>query len=229
MITNMISLSQVKTAIDVVVYIIENNQHVSHVTLSEYSVTTAAASVSSLGRLKETLLKHKENQDYPPIERSAVTKEKILQMCGELSKGRCIAVRSRVKTSSDKILYIPLLDFVCKKSDDILSFLKDIMREVHDYEKLEKEGFLLETTHSYHYYGASLLTNTDWLKFIGRCLLLHPRPQDLETAMQLGVSAIIDARFLGHTLLAEQGSLRVSADSQGELPRVVATVERCHQ
>ncbi len=221
--------SQVKTAIDVVVYIIENNPQISHVTFTKYPMKAASSPIDSLKNLEETLLQHKENEDYPPIERIDVTREKLFKMCKELSIGKCLAVRSKVKTSSKKILYIPLLDFVCKKGDDNLLFLVNLMSKVHDCDKLEKEGFLLETTHSYHYYGASLLTIEDWIKFIGRCLLLHPRPEDLETAMQLGASAVIDARFLGHSLLAGQGSLRVSADCQGEFPRVVATIESGRQ
>ena len=51
---------------------------------------------------------------------------------------------------------------------------------------------------SYHGYGRSLLTHNDWIKQMGKLLLVN----------QIGVPPTVDPRWVGHRLIAGYASLR---------------------
>jgi hypothetical protein len=70
---------------------------------------------------------------------------------------------------------------------------------------------MLISGNSYHFYGRTLLEHRDWVKFIGRSLLLEP---------------LVDVRYLGHCLLDGFASLRISAhgETQRGEPVVVGNV-----
>jgi hypothetical protein len=216
---------QIKTSVDVVADILEANPDANHIILATYPHKTIPRPIDHLNKLERTLLRHKENEDYPPFERSQLRREEVLRMCNELPPDKCLAIRSRVISATNEAKFIPMLDFVCEKNATNCHLLAVLLRQINENEEVGiKSGFLLETTNSYHYYGRTILTAERWRKFIGLSLLLHPPAHYLEFAMLRGASSIVDARFLGHSLLAGQASLRISADPDGRLPRVVATI-----
>jgi hypothetical protein len=58
-----------------------------------------------------------------------------------------------------------------------------------------KPGVLLRSGKSFHFYGYSTLTPSQWLQFLGKCLLLVP---------------ISDARYMGHRMIDGACTLRLS-------------------
>ncbi len=117
-----------------------------------------------------------------------------------------------------------MLDFVCDKKTTNRRLLRSLLRQLNQEIGIG-EGFLLETTNSYHYYGGTVLSSELWIKFIGFSLLLQPPASCFPLAISLGIGSVIDARFLGHSLIARQGSLRISADAAGDLPAFIGMIE----
>jgi hypothetical protein len=214
--------NQIMNSVDVVADILDANPDAIHIILATYPQKTTPPPIDDLNKLKSILLRHEENEEYPPFERSELRRGEVLRMCNELAPDKCLAIRSRVISSTNEPKFIPMLDFVCKKNDTNGHLLAVLLRQINENEEIGIEGgFLLETANSYHYYGQTILTTERWTKFIGLSLLLHPPAHYLGDAMLREASSIIDTRFLGHSLLAGQGSLRISADPDGRLPRVV--------
>jgi len=211
------------TSVDVVVDILQGNLDLAYVTFATYQSKAIAQPDSDLISLQQKLLHHKENNDYQPISRHSLSKEIIAQMCSEAYPAKCLAIRSNVVTSSCTTKFIPMLDFTCSENRQFLIGLLSILN--HHKELGMGGGFLLETTKSYHYYGRKLLLREKWEKFIGLSLLCHPPPEYLLPSMHCDLSTVIDARFLGHCLIAGQGSLRISANPNGDLPNLVAMID----
>jgi len=72
------------------------------------------------------------------------------------------------------------------------------------------EGFLLRSGRSYHYYGATLLTEIEWRVFLGKCLLM---------------SGYSDDRYIGHQLVDGYCALRLSSGKlKNQVPTIVAEI-----
>jgi hypothetical protein len=215
--------SQIMNSVDVVSEILENNPDIDRVVFATYPQKNNPPPINALSELDGILLRHKENEEYPPFARSLLRRDEILRLCNQLAPDKCLAIRSRVTSSTNEARYIPMLDFVSKKNEQNGRLLEVLLLQINKAVGI-KAGFLLETANSYHYYGRTILDTDRWTKFIGLSLLLHPPAHYLEFAILRGASSLIDTRFLGHSLLAGQGSLRISADPDGRLPRVIAMI-----
>jgi len=116
-----------------------------------------------------------------------------------------VGVMSRIRVRN-KILHIPLMDFCCEDSPDNLKQIKGFLYEVG-----QKRGVILLSGRSYHYYGVDLLSDKEWVKFLGKCLLF---------------SGYTDERYIGHRLLDGCGILRISARGiRSQMPTVVSILE----
>lgn len=136
--------------------------------------------------------------------RNDVLSGKLTQFLAELPDEAILAICSDVSIAAEQKVHIPLVDFLCPKQPDNLAYLISAMRHLDS-----SGGYILESEHSYHFYGASLLGHRDWHEFVGRCLLLEP---------------LVDVRYFGHCLLDDFAALRISEHqpSQRGAPRVVA-------
>lgn len=109
---------------------------------------------------------------------------------------------SRVVLFDGSFAHIPMLDFRCRKSSKSIGDIEFILRAVD-----EREGVIVETHRSYHYYGFRLLSMTEWPRFLGRCL--HARNY-------------IDERYIGHTLQDGYCVLRLTpAPGKPDTPHVL--------
>jgi hypothetical protein len=107
-----------------------------------------------------------------------------------------IAFHSRVYVRvghSIEIRHLPLIDLQGSFLDPIRTGVQQISREL---------GWEHTATYfsgrSHHVYGLSLLTVEQWIWFMGRCLLLNaPEKSD-----------VVDARWIGHRIMAGYGALR---------------------
>jgi hypothetical protein len=66
-----------------------------------------------------------------------------------------------------------------------------------------KRAALFASGRSYHLYLGALFLREEWVKFMGRLLLLNPRRGPLLT----------DPRWIGHRLMGGYGALRWSANT----------------
>jgi hypothetical protein len=112
------------SVVDVIADILESNPDISYLTFATYPQKFSPVTSNDLCALQGTLLRHKENDDYPPVPRSMVRKEDIIRMCNEVPSQKCLAIRSKViVTTSVEPKFIPMLDFLCEKNDDNLQLL----------------------------------------------------------------------------------------------------------
>ena len=143
------------------------------------------------------------------------TPDELLKIADSLPADRALAVTSKVYLADERKLHMPLIDFQCEPSP---KNLRNVKRRMHGMD--DAGGFILETARSYHYYGMSLLTDDQWLDFVGQCLLQEP---------DVNMRPYIDIRYLGHRLREGWGSLRISRDSLSgkfrDYPKVVDNVQ----
>ena len=151
-----------------------------------------------------------------PLPKTAATPNELLKIADSLPENRALAVTSQVILYDERKLHIPLVDFQCKCTKTNVKNMKRSMQGMD-----AAGGIILETARSYHYYGMSLLTDDQWIDFVGRCLLLKP-----DADMQ----PYVDIRYLGHRLREGWGSLRISRDALSgkyrNYPKVVDIVQR---
>ena len=150
------------TALELVQKIVKNNKKISNVSLYAYIYTP---------------LQHEKNSFNHVIWTSRegfLDSEKINHTIESLPKEANLGIYSKVKTLLNKYYYLPMVDFVCKKSSKYV----DLIIERFKKEGI-KHGYIVETAKSYHYYGKDLMTYKQWIEFYrksflrGRQLLLR--------------------------------------------------------
>lgn len=134
-----------------------------------------------------------------------MTSTHLVQIIERLAEKEAIAVTSNLKLlNTDEKFHIPMIDFNCDISAKNLERIQEFLR------KIEQRGVVLESGRSYHYYGIDLLSQKDWLLFLGKCLLFLDH---------------IGSRYIGHRLIDGYTSLRISTSQRRPvLPKVVAVV-----
>lgn len=124
-----------------------------------------------------------------------ILREKIASLPGNLALGldsKCIFQDASLK-------YIPMMDFKPPPSVNNLELLKEFLG------RTESNGIIVDSGASYHFYGFDFLDYGEWIRFMGKCLLA-PWP---------------DSRWIGHTLIAGSGVLRISTtETKQKLPSV---------
>ena len=126
-----------------------------------------------------------------------------------LDEGEVLGIISDIKIArsfeeyySAHFHHIPMMDFRCPKSPKNLARIKGLLRTIG-----EKEGVILDSGRSYHYFGINPLSEKGWLMFLGKCLL----------------SELVDSRYIGHRLIDHCGILRISAcPLRPKIPTVVS-------
>ncbi|MEK7090743.1 MAG: hypothetical protein AAB930_04115 [Patescibacteria group bacterium] len=104
-----------------------------------------------------------------------------------------------------KVVHIPMLDIELPPNEENLSYLISCLRALG-----EKEGAILLSGASYHYYGYNLMTPDQWQKFMYKSLLLDE---------------VVDTRWIGHRLLDGIALLRITPKSGYDFsPYVVAEI-----
>ncbi len=135
---------------------------------------------------------HVQNRKWHRLRRSELARDRIRERVDKLPESRALAVTSRVSLRDHTKRHIPMVDFRCDPEITCPQKISEWMREIDPC-----GGVILRTTNSFHYYGKSLLTDRQWVNFIGHCLLLVPD---------------VDVRYLGHRLIEGWSALRISPD-----------------
>lgn len=102
-----------------------------------------------------------------------------------------LVVTSRIRLANRAEKHLPMMDFACYDSQTDLRKLILALNEIG-----QREGVILRSGNSFHYYGFKPLTHRQWLEFLGKCLLLTP---------------ITDARYVAHRLMDGVCTLRISS------------------
>lgn len=118
------------------------------------------------------------------------------------SGGRVLAICSRCILRDGTVGHIPMMDFRCQPRRTSLNWIIKALRALG-----EEHGAILESGHSYHFYGFRLLDGNEWLHFLAKCLLLAP---------------LVDTRYIAHRLLHGTCVLRLGVSAQKPVaPRIV--------
>ena len=124
----------------------------------------------------------------------------------QLSADTAIALCSSCRRKSGADAHIPLMDFNCPVNQKNLDLIRTMLEELG-----QSQGVILESGRSYHFYGFELLSDVEWIKFLGAALLLAP---------------FIDSRYIGHRLMGGMSVLRLTpAPKTGFVPHVVAVMD----
>ena len=158
-----------------------------------------------------------ERKIYPDIHykvgRDELLNGELGQLIDGLPPGYDLGILSRVGIIVGPDRHIPMMDFNLAKSPENIVLLKERLAQV----TFEKDGFIVESGKSYHYYGAKLLDEADWRQFLARCLL---------TSFFQGADGpflqVADCRYIGYRMLDGACCLRLTTNAQRKfLPRVV--------
>jgi len=153
-------------------------------------------------RFIETALAHDgaPDEQHTTVPREALTAARIQDLIAELPPGYGFAACSRVWLASNQAAHIPMLDFRCPCSEENAKAIERMLASMGC-----AEGVLVQSGRSYHFYGTSLLSQAQWVEFLGRALLFAP---------------IVDSRFIGHRLVDGQCRLKVMDPRNGLTPRI---------
>lgn len=111
-----------------------------------------------------------------------------------LSNREELAILSKVIVN-DSIMHIPMIDLGGRHNE--ISNIK-ALRTLQEYWDIDFA--LYDSGRSFHAYGNRLISNSDWIKFMGHLLLIN----------EPGKSKLIDTRWVGHRILAGYSALRWS-------------------
>lgn len=138
-------------------------------------------------------------------------------LVSNLRDDREVALHSRVYTV-EGIRHIPMVDFASAISREAFTVVRDIMQE------FSSRGCAIYCSgRSYHAYGLGVLTSEEWVRFMGRLLLLNSPDSN----------PIVDTRWVGHRIVAGYGSLRWTANTdhyihEPILEQAYGELERMH-
>jgi len=123
--------------------------------------------------------------------------EHLTYLLKRLKQNRDLAIHSVINVN-DKIFHIPMIDFSMKNIND---FSAPPIKKLIEYWNMDFAIF--SSGRSFHAYGNKLLSEKEWIRFMGSLLLLN-EPSGRK---------IIDTRWIGHRILAGYSALRLSCNT----------------
>lgn len=154
--------------------------------------------LSCYTNMPESLLDVREKHPVTP----AAMHSYFHKLAGQLRPDQEVAFHSRVRLRiREGVLvtrHVPLVDFKTPDADVATRASEDLIRE-----NKVTDAALFASGRSYHLYLDALMSTAQWVRFMGRLLLLNPREGP----------GVIDTRWIGHRLMAGFGALRWSANT----------------
>jgi hypothetical protein len=124
----------------------------------------------------------------------------------QVQQTKMLAICSEVRLTDGSTKHIPMMDFHCPVGPQSLDLSAKVAKLLG-----VGGGFLVETDKSYHFYGTTLLTQTEMVEFLGRATLFSP---------------IVDRAWIAHQLIELCCALRISdRQPEGKALRVVSLVD----
>jgi hypothetical protein len=122
---------------------------------------------------------------------------KFMALNTQLAEDEEIAFHSVVRVRDESVEHhFPLVDFKTPERARVEASAATIVAEYGAVAGLFASG------NSYHLYIATLLQQPEWVRFMGRILLLNPR----------SAPEVVDARWVGHRLMGGFAALRWTAN-----------------
>ncbi len=188
-----------ESAVDVLTHLVHEHADIAALRCVEYGRVSCSEACGEGKRIPPSQdltarrLRHSvRNRKWHRLQGSDATRDRLLERIAKLPKNSALAVTSRITLSDHTRRHIPMIDFRCDPETTSSQRITKWLQEIDHC-----GGVILRTTNSFHYYGNSLLTDRQWVKFVGHCLLLVPD---------------VDVRYLGHRLTEGWGALRISPD-----------------
>jgi hypothetical protein len=133
---------------------------------------------------------HDDEGDQPEsLPRMALGPE-LWERLFKLPTNFVLAASSKVQLKDGNVAHLPMIDFKCAPTERNIELAKKAFAKIG-----QTDGVLLNSGNSFHYYGERLMTEREWIGFLGHCLLL---------------SDFIDTRYVGHALINNECRLRLS-------------------
>lgn len=123
------------------------------------------------------------------LERSNVTTETLTRLITDAGPNYGVAISSRVKIDSGEYAHIPMLDFRCEPTPRNREVVKWAVAAIG-----QRSGAIVSSGRSFHFYGARLLSEAAWVRFVALACLFSP---------------VVDGRYLAHRLADGACRLRI--------------------
>jgi hypothetical protein len=169
------------------------------------SVLACAQDKKDIETLVNEAVRHEDTQcqNRFQLNRSLVNPKDLLPII-EAEKPNTMSICSLVYKKDDSAVYqIPFMDMHCKPSE------ANLEKCIAGFRTFGMPGLILNSGRSYHFYGLQTLTQAEWVRFMGKCLLL---------------TSLTDVRYVGHRLMEGLCDIRVTEKS-GTTPVVVSIIE----
>ena len=141
---------------------------------------------------------HRANRHWQ-ISVSDLSSEILKERMASLPRHLALALDSKCIFQDASLKYIPMMDFKPPPNANNLELLKEFL------ERIACKGIIVDSGASYHFYGFDFFDYAQWTEFMGKCLL----------------APWSDSRWIGHSLIAGGGDLRISAtELKPKLPSV---------
>ena len=190
------------TSKDVLRHIAILNPNIISFEFSRYKPLQNVAEMRTEPDLKTKMTRHYPPQAITRLHAPVVRSSQEPNFGLDITDGEIINLHSHVITNTG-VLHIPMMDLDCSISDENL-------KAVGEYAKiLGREGVILQTGRSYHYYGFHLMSKSEWVDFIASSML----------------AKVCDIRYMAHKLKDGFITLRITAGGMRNTePKVVLVV-----
>jgi hypothetical protein len=160
----------------------------------EAVVLAAAGSDRLAEAFRETLVHMCEDRRPVHLWANSSIDQAVAEHVRQAIAGRALGMCSLCTLEDGTQRHLPMMDFRCSSAADLrqrnLHLIVNLLRQIG-----ERAGVVLNSGASFHYYGLRLLSESEWKRFLGKCLLLAP---------------LTDARYIGHRLIEGFGVLRIA-------------------
>jgi len=119
--------------------------------------------------------------------------DSLINIQDSLKEGYELAINSLI-TINERNFHIPFVDF--SSEDENAQFLRSTSDLI---KKCKSDLYLLKSGHSFHGYFDLLLSEENWISYLGNLLLMN-KPN----------ANIVDSRWIGHSLQQGYSALRIS-------------------
>jgi len=149
------------------------------------------------------------------VDAKDITDDYLLSICDSTPDGHNLAFHSTVYLANGKIKHIPMVDLATRAIGVINKVLNVLPDELLD------QMVWYESGRSFHGYGTRLINSDDWIKLMGRLLLVNLPQQH----------PIVDPRWIGHRIMAGYSALRwtKNTDDYIKIPKLVKNIQFIQQ
>ncbi len=159
--------------------------------------------------------KKKTDRKYFEIKSIDITKKWLMEELSKLENEWELAFHSKVTFENREIAHIPFVDFQFSELNSlVINYLKHQIEVEHNFEannfirKIFLNLHLFQSGRSFHGYSPCLISDSEWIKWMGSLLLLNEKGK---------FKNMVDDRWIGHRLIYGHAALRWSENTEDYL------------